>query len=194
MEEIAFQEGDIKSLETILHAEMQKPIKHFEKELVAIRTGRASVSLLDNIRVECYGQFMPLRDLATLSAPESRLLTIQPWDKGTLGEIEKAIRASDLGIAPMNDGTIIRLQLPQMSTERRDELVKVLGKKTEENKIGVRTVRKDVQNEIKEAQRKHLISEDFAHRLTDVLQKITDQYIAKLDEMAKKKADELHII
>ncbi len=194
MEEIAFQEGDTRSVEQITKKEMEGPIKHFEKELVSIRTGRASVSLLDNIVVECYGQMMPLRELATISAPESRLLTIQPWDKSQIGPIEKAIKISDLGIAPINDGTIIRLQLPQMSMERRDELTKVLGKKVEEARIGIRNVRRDVFNEIREAQKKHIISEDFAHRLSDHLQKVTDDHIAKVETMYKKKSEELHTI
>lgn len=194
MEEITFIEGDSKSFEQLIHKEMDKPIKHFDKELIALRTGRASTALIEGIKVDCYGQIMMLRDLATLSAPDARLLTIQPWDKGSIADIEKAIRASDLGITPANDGTIIRLQLPQMTTARRDELVKILGKKTEEAKIGIRTVRKDFHNEVREADKKHLISEDFAHRLADLLQKITDQYIAKVDELTKKKETELHMI
>lgn len=191
MIEIAFQEGDSKSFEKLLKDYMEKPIKHFEKELASIRTGRASVALLENIKVDVYGQMMSLKELATLSAPDARLLTIQPWDKSIIAEIEKAVSASDLGVSPVNDGTIIRLQLPQMSASRRDELLKLLGKKTEECRVAVRNVRKDFHNEVRDADKKRIISEDFAKRLMDLLQKTTDQYIAKTDQMHDKKATEI---
>ena len=191
MEEIAFQEGDSKSFEKLVREHMDKPIKHFEKELVSIRTGRASTALLENIKVECYGQTMNLRELATLAAPEARLLTVQPWDKGTIETIEKALQLSDLGITPVNDGTIIRLQLPQMSSARRDELVKSLSKKTEECRVGVRNVRKDFHNEVRDAVKKKIISEDFGKKLSDVLQKVTDDFIAKADGLHDKKASEV---
>ncbi len=191
MEEIAFQEGDSKSFEKLIKQQMEKPIKHFETELSSIRTGRASTTLLENVKVECYGQMMPLQELATLAAPEARLLTIQPWDKSQIGEIEKALQKSDLGAAPINDGTIIRIQLPQMSTDRREELIKLLGKKTEECKIGVRNIRKDFHNEVRDAEKKHIISEDFAKRLMQVLQKITDDFIQNADVVHDKKAGEL---
>jgi len=170
---------------------MEKPIKHFEKELIAIRTGRASTSLVESIKVECYDQLMPLKDIATLAAPDARLITIQPWDKSVIPNVEKAIFSSDLGMTPVNDGTLIRLQLPQMSAARREELVKVLSKKTEECRVGVRTIRKDFHNEVRDAEKKHIVSEDFAKRLSDLLQKITDQFIAKADQMGEKKAAEL---
>lgn len=194
MIDIAFAEGDVKSFETPLKLHMDGPIKHFETELAALRTGRASIALIENIKVQCYGQFMPMREVATLGAPESRLLTIQPWDKSIITDIEKAISTSDLGVAPANDGNIIRIQLPQMSAARRDELSKILGKKTEDCKVALRNVRKEFHNEVREADKKHIISEDFAKRLSEVLQKITDQYIAKADEMAEKKNTELHTI
>lgn len=191
MIEIAFQEGDSKSFEKLLKEHMEKPVKHYEKELASIRTGRASVALLENIKVEAYGQVMNLRDVATLSAPDARLLTVQPWDKGTIADIEKAISESDIGAAPVNDGTIIRIQLPQMSASRRDELVKLLGKKTEECRVSIRNVRKDFHNEVRDADKKHLISEDFAKRLADLLQKITDQFIEKTDQIHGKKETEI---
>lgn len=191
MEPIAFMEGDSKSFETLVKAEMEHPLKHYERELSAIRTGRATTSLLDGIKVESYGQFMPLRDIASVSAPDARLLTIQPWDKGIIPEIEKAILASDLGLAPSNDGNIVRLQLPIMSASRREELVKVLGKKTEESRVGIRNVRKDFHNEVRDAEKKRIVSEDFAKRLADLLQKITDQFIGKVDELYTKKELEL---
>lgn len=194
MIEITFQEGDSKSFENLLKEHMEKPIKHFEKELLAIRTGRASTSILEAVRVECYDQLMPLKDIATLSAPDSRLLTIQPWDKSVIGAIEKALLASDLGVTPVNDGNLIRIQLPQMSAARREELVKVLSKKTEECRVSIRNIRKDFHNEVREAEKKRIVSEDFAERLSTLMQKITDQVIEKADSLSEKKAAELRSV
>jgi ribosome recycling factor len=173
---------------------MENPIKFFEKELLAIRTGRASTAILENLKVDCYDQMMSLRDIATLAAPDSRLLTIQPWDKGLIGAIEKSIQNSDLGASPVNDGNVIRIQLPQMSASRRDELVKLLGKKTEECRVSIRNIRKEFHNEVREADKKHIISEDFAKRLSDLLQKVTDQFIEKVEQMNAKKTAELQSI
>jgi ribosome recycling factor len=194
MEPFVFIEGEVKGFETAVKDEMNLSVKHFERELVTIRTGRASTSLVDHVKVECYGQMMSLKELATVSAPDARLITIQPWDKSLIVAIEKAIQNSDIGITPANDGTVIRLQLPQMSSERRDELVKILSKKTEESRVGVRNVRKEFHNQIREAERKSTVSEDFAHRLSDVLQKLTDSFIAKIDEMHSKKEQELRVV
>ncbi len=194
MVELAFQEGDSKSFEAAVKKEMELPLKHYEKELTSIRTGRASTTILDNIKVESYGQFMPLRDLATVSAPDARLLTIQPWDKSVIPAIEKAIAASDLGLTPANDGNVIRLQLPQMSEARREEIVKVLNKKTEESRVNVRNIRKDFHNEVRDAQKKKIISEDFAIRLGELLQKITDELIKKIDMLNDKKAHEIRLV
>lgn len=191
MLDIAFQEGDSKSFETLLKEHMDKPLKHFDKDLASIRTGRASTTLLEQIKIEAYDQLMPLKDCATLSAPDVRLLTIQPWDKSIIPNIEQAILNSDLGMAPVNDGTIIRLQLPQMSAARREEFVKLLGKKTEECRVSIRNVRKEFHNEVREAEKKRIISEDFAKRLSDLLQKVTDQFIDKADQLSEKKAVEL---
>ena len=191
MEEIAFREGETKEFEKMLAVEMDKPIKHFDRELAAIRTGRASTKLIEDIKVESYGQYMPLKEVATLAAPESRLLTIQPWDTSNIPAIEKAIMNSDLGVSPANDGSLIRIQLPQMSSARRDELVKLLGKKTEECRIGIRNVRKDFHNEVRDANKKKIISEDFAKKLSDLLQKVTDKFIAQTDALHDKKAAEL---
>ena len=191
MIEITFQEGDSKSFDNLLKEHMEKPLKHYEKELASIRTGRASVTVLENIKVDVYGQMMSLRELATLSAPDARLLTVQPWDKSILPDIEKAIALSDLGATPVNDGAIIRIQLPQMSASRRDELLKILGKKTEECRVGVRNVRKDFQNEVRDAEKKRLVSEDFGKKLSDVLQKTTDLFIEKTEQLHKKKETEI---
>jgi ribosome recycling factor len=194
MIEIAFTEGDSKSFETLLKTEMDKVIKHYEKELVAIRTGRASTTLIESIKVECYGQFMLLKDMATLSAPDARLLTIQPWDKSVISNIEKAITMSDLGLTPVNDGTIIRIQLPQMSAARREEFVKMLGKKTEEAKVMLRNIRKEFHNEVRDADKKHIISEDFAEKLSNLLQKLTDDFTGIVDKHNDKKATELRMV
>jgi len=147
--------------------------------------------MLENIKVESYGQIMALREVASLGAPEPRLLTIQPWDKSIINEIEKAILQSDLGATPLNDGNLIRVPLPQMSSARREELVKVLGKKTEDCKVAVRNIRKDFHNEVRDAQRKKIISEDFAKKLSDLLQKVTDDFIDKIDKIHEKKASEI---
>lgn len=194
MEELAFQEGDSKSFETAVKKQMEAPLKHYEKELAGIRSGRASASMLDNIKVESYGQLMPLRDLATVAAPDARLLTVQPWDKSTIPAIEKALASSELGLTPANDGNIIRIQLPQMSEARREEIVKVLNKKTEESRVNVRNIRKDFHNEVRDAQKKKIISEDFAVRLSDLLQKITDETIKKIDILNDKKAHEIRLV
>ncbi len=187
-------EGDVRSFEQGVALAMQEPIKHFEKELAGIRTGRANTKLIEEVKVECYGQMMNLRDMATLAAPDARLLTIQPWDKSTLSAIEKGILASDVGITPQNDGQIIRLALPPMSSDRREELVKMLGKKTEEARVGVRGIRKDAQNLIKSAEKDGDLSEDFAKRLADALQKVTDNSIKVVDELSAKKTLDIRAV
>lgn len=187
MKPFVFEEGNTKDFESYLKEMMTQPIKHFEKELSAIRTGRASAALLDNIVVDCYGQKMPIKNIATVATPDARLLTIQPWDKSVINEVEKALLASNIGVTPVNDGEIIRLQLPQMNASRREELVKDLGKKAEESRIGVRNIRKEYHNQIRDTEKKHGVSEDFAKRLKDSLQKVTDEYVGKIDAMFEKK-------
>lgn len=194
MKPIVFSEGNSKEFEFLLKEEMEAPLKHLEKELLSIRTGRASTNMVSDLKVECYGQEMPLRELATIATPDARLITIQPWDKGIIGDIEKALLSSDLGASPVNDGQIIRIQLPMMSSARREELIKTLGKKTEDCRVGVRNIRKEFHNQLREAEKEHLISEDFAERLTNLLQKITDQFIEKADLLQKKKEAELKTI
>lgn len=191
MKPVIFSEGDTKGFEAIVREEMLLPLKHYEKELLSIRTGRASTHILEPIKVECYGQYMPIRELGTIAAPDARLITIQPWDKTSIAAIEKAILESDLGINPVNDGTIIRLQFPMVSTERREELARSLGKKTEEGRVGVRNARKEYHNQLRDAEKKRLISEDFAKRLSDLLQKITDEFIGKIEGLHEKKEKEL---
>lgn len=191
METLVFAEESTKDFEAILREKMTASLQHFEKELSVIRTGRASAALVENIPVSCYGQSMPIKNLATITIPDARLITIQPWDKSIINDIEKGILTSNIGITPINDGELIRLQLPQMSTSRREELVKELSKKAEECRIGIRNIRKDFHNQLRDIEKKHGISEDFALRLKDLLQKITDEFITKVDNTQEKKAKEI---
>lgn len=192
IKEILLVENDIKSFQTPMEAEMTKPIKFFEGELLKVRTGRAHTSLIEDIQVAAYGQSaMPLKNLAALAAPEARLLTIQPWDVGIIPDIEKAIQTSEIGINPATDGKIIRLQLPEMSAQRRDELLKMLGKKLEECKIAIRNVRKEFHNLLRDSKKDKVISENFHNRLEDVLQKVTDKFIEQAEQLSKKKEKDI---
>ncbi|QQR54092.1 ribosome recycling factor [bacterium] len=192
MKEIILEENNIKSFQTPMEQEAVQAIKHFEKELTKVRTGRAHTSLVEDLLIHCYGgQSMPLKSLAAVAAPESRLITIQPWDTSVIGAIENAITNSELGLTPINDGALIRLQLPQMTTARRDELLKVLNKKLEECKVSIRNVRKDFNNLLKDAKQNKKISENFFNRLTDVLQTVTDKYCKLAEEHATKKEKDI---
>jgi ribosome recycling factor len=171
---------------------MENPLRHFERELIKIRTGRAHTSMIEDIPVSCYGQdAVPLKGLAAITAPDSRLLAVQPWDSSIIVDIEKAIAVSGFGVSPVNDGKMIRLRLPEMSAERREELIKILHKRLEEARVAIRNVRKDFKNIVTDAKKDKKISENFHNRLVDVLQNITDAYIAKVEAMAKKKEVEL---
>lgn len=192
MFKLAFNENiNLKEFEKLVDLEMDPHIKHLERELLKIRTGRAHPSMVEDIKANCYGTMLPLRDLAAISAPDVQLLVIQPWDKTLIPEIEKAISTSDLGAAPANDGNLIRIPLPKMSSSRREELSKTLGKKLEEAKINIRNVRKDVHNLIREADKGKKISEDLSRRLQDLLQKVTDKYTEQADKIAIKKEEEI---
>jgi len=195
MIEFTFVENDTKTFEKAMNDEMIKPIKHFEGELVKIRTGRAHTALVEDLLVTCYGGSpMALKSLASIAAPESRLITIQPWDSSVIPDIERAIRESDIGVSPANDGALIRLQLPEMSTNRRDELAKILGKKSEESKVAIRNVRKEFNNLIRDAKQTKKISENFFSRLSDILQKVTDTYIEKVEQLTKKKEQDVRTV
>jgi ribosome recycling factor len=170
---------------------MGKTITALENELKRIRTGRASLSLLDAIRVDYYGTVTPLDQMATLAVPESRLITIQPWDASVLKDIEKAILKSDLGLTPSNDGKIIRLAIPPLTEERRKELVKVVHKMCEEHKVAARNIRRDSNDLLKSLKKDGDISEDDAFKAQDETQKITDQFINKIDEVYKEKENEI---
>ncbi|MFA5999295.1 MAG: ribosome recycling factor [Candidatus Babeliales bacterium] len=192
MTPIIIEEGNIKSFEKPVIAEMDKGFAHFEKDLTSVRTGKAHIGMIEDVKVECYGgSLMNLRDIASLAAPDVNMLTVQPWDKGVMADIEKAIKASHLGLSPVIDGDIIRVELPRMTTGRREELVKLVGKKIEDGKINLRNIRKDFVNMIKDAQKGKKISEDFDKRLNKTLQDITDKYVEKVDATGEKKKNEL---
>lgn len=173
------------------HSKMEKSFEAFQNELGHIRTGRASVGLLDVVDVDVYGSRMKLNQLATVSAPEARLLVVQPWDKSQIGVIEKAILASPLDITPGNDGKVIRLPLPQLSEERRREVVKMVGKLAEESRVSVRNIRRHEVESVKKMQKEGDIPEDDAHKLTGTIQKYTDEYIGKIDGALKSKEAEI---
>lgn len=195
MIDIILVENDSKLFEKAMQDEMGKAVKHFEGELIKIRTGRAHTGLVEDIQVSSYGIApVPLRTLAALSAPEPRLITIQPWDPAIIPDIEKAIMASELGVSPVDDGAIIRIQLPEMSSSRRQELGKILGKKLEESRVAIRNVRKEFNNVIRDAKKDKIISENFFNRLSDLLEKVTTNFITKVDALAHKKEQEIHTV
>ncbi len=170
---------------------MNKVIANLEKDFRRLRTGRASVSLVDGIRVDYYGASTPLNQLATLSVPEPRLILIQPWDQSAIGEVEKAILKSELGLTPMNDGKMIRINIPPLTEERRRDLVKLVKKMAEEAKVAVRNVRRDANEMIKDLKKEKEISEDDAFKGQEEVQKITDDFIKKVDELSAVKEKEI---
>lgn len=170
---------------------MESSIAVLQKELAGIRTGRASLALLDGIKVGYYGNPTPLNQVATLSVPESRLITIQPWDVSVVSAIEKAILASNLGLTPANDGKIIRLSIPPLTEERRKELVKVVKKIAEDTKVAIRNVRRDSMEHLKALEKDKKISQDDHKKAHDEIQKITDKFIKKVDEITAKKDKEI---
>ncbi|UCD33037.1 MAG: ribosome recycling factor [Desulfobacterales bacterium] len=170
---------------------MGRSIEALKNEFKRVRTGRASLSILDPIRVDYYGTLTPLNQMASLSIPESRLMTIQPWDVSVIKDIEKAILKSDLGLTPSNDGKLIRIAIPPLTEERRKQLVKSIQKKTEEFKIAVRGIRRDSNELLKSLKKDGEISEDDAFRAQDQVQKITDEHIQLIDDIFKEKEKEI---
>jgi len=170
---------------------MKKAVEALRRELAAIRTGRARPSLVDHVRVDYYGSTVPLNQVATVAAPEARLLTIQPWDRQGLGAIEKAIQKSDLGLNPSNDGHIIRLVIPPLTEERRHELARVVHKKVEEGRVAVRNVRRDSLEHLRRLQKDESVSEDEERRAQERLQKLTDRFIGGVDRLGQEKEAEL---
>jgi ribosome recycling factor len=170
---------------------MEKSVDAALHEFNTVRTGRASAALLDRITVDYYGQKTPVKQLATLNVPEPRLLTIQPFDPGSLKAIERAIQESDLGLTPSNDGKIVRLPIPQLTEERRKELVKVVRHLAEEGRVAIRNVRRDVMHDLKELVRDGDVGDDEERRAEEKLQKLTDQHVHRVDELLKKKEEEI---
>ncbi|MFN7662435.1 MAG: ribosome recycling factor [Alphaproteobacteria bacterium] len=170
-----------------LKRRMTSALESLKKDFNSLRTGRASASLLDNVVVEVYGSPMPLSQVATISVPEARMLSVQVWDKSAVKNVEKAIMEAGLGLNPVCDGQLIRLPLPDLSEERRRELVKVASKYTEAAKVSVRNVRRDGMDELKSMEKEGDISEDELRRSSDEVQKITDEHIKKIDELFSQK-------
>ena len=170
---------------------MEKSISAFSRELASIRAGRANASLLDRITVDYYGAPTPVNQIAGISIPEARLLVLSPYDKSVLGDIEKAIMKSDIGITPTNDGSVIRLMIPALTEERRKELVKQVKAEAENAKIAVRNVRRDANDDAKKLEKNGEITEDALRGLNDDIQKMTDEFIAKIDKIAKEKEEEV---
>ncbi|MGG7618882.1 ribosome recycling factor [Bacillus coreaensis] len=170
---------------------MNKAIGAYTRELASIRAGRANASMLDRITVDYYGAPTPINQLAGVSVPEARMLVIQPYDKSILGDIEKAILKSDIGITPSNDGSIIRLAIPQLTEERRKELVKVVKKESEDAKVAIRNIRRDANDDLKKLEKNGEITEDDQRGYSDDIQKLTDEYIIKVDQLTKDKEKEI---
>jgi ribosome recycling factor len=170
---------------------MESALEAMRREFGSVRTGKASPALLDTVRVEAYGSRVPLNQVGTVSAPEPRLLTVQPWDKGLIKDIEKAIRESDLGLNPSNDGNLIRIPIPALTEERRKEYVRMLHKLAEEGRVAIRQARKDANDDVKAREKKEHLSEDDVRREQAEVQKLTDAFIAKVEEALKHKEAEV---
>ncbi len=178
-------------MEKELREKMEESINNTEQEFSRVRTGRASLNLLDGIKVSYYGSVVPINQVANLAVPESRLITIQPWDTKVIGDIEKAILKSDLGLTPANDGKIIRIPIPALTEERRKELVKVIKKMAEKAKVSLRNIRRDINEVLKAKKKDKDISEDQYYTFHDEVQQITDEFIGRVDTIFAKKEQEL---
>ncbi|CAN5835439.1 ribosome recycling factor [soil metagenome] len=172
-------------------AHMESSLEALRREFNSVRTGKASPALLDTVRVDAYGSKMPLNQVASVSSPEPRMLIVQPWDKGVMGDIEKAIRNSELGLNPSNDGNIIRVPIPALNEERRREMVRTLHRIAEDGRIAVRHARQEANKAIRQLQADHDLGEDEARREMDRIQKLTDEYIGKVDNLLKVKEEEV---
>jgi ribosome recycling factor len=183
--------SDLKGLAAEVKKRMDAQLDHVRREFSGVRTGRASVTILDTVHVEAYGSHMPLNQVASLSIPEPTMILAQPFDPSLMGTIEKAIRSSNLGLNPTNDGKVVRIPLPALTEERRRELSKLVHKYAEEGRNGVRQVRRDANDRLKKLLKDHKISEDDERRGLEDVQKITDQHVATIDDLQKKKDGEL---
>ena len=182
---------EIDQLKTDIGRRMEGALEVLQKEFAGLRTGRASISLLEPVTVEAYGQPMPMNQVGTIGVPEARLLTIQVWDKGLVSSVEKAIRDSNLGLNPVSEGQLVRVPIPPLSEERRVELTKIAGRYTEEAKVAIRNVRRHAMDDLKKAEREGSISEDSQREYGDDVQKLTDAYITRMDEAFAKKEEEI---
>lgn len=180
-----------KDIVTKARSAMDKAIESLKKDFTKVRTGRASVSLLDDVRVDYYGTPTPLSQLGTLAIPEPRLITIQPWEKKLLPEIEKAIFKADLGLTPSSDGQLIRMAIPPLTEDRRKEMVKMLKRMTEETKVAVRNIRRDANDAVKKLAKDKEISEDDSKRVEKEIQDLTDKFVARADEVVAVKEKEV---
>ena len=183
--------NDLKGLFVEVKKRMDAQIEHVRRELGGVRTGRASVNILDTVHVEAYGSSMPVNQVASLSIPEPTLIVAQPFDPSLLGAVEKAIRSANLGLNPANDGKVVRIPLPALTEERRKEMSKLVHKFAEEGRNGVRQVRRDANDKLKKLLKDHKISEDDERKGLDEVQKITDAHVALIDDIQKKKDAEL---
>lgn len=183
--------ADVDTVLEDLRSSFEDTLKQYKSELAKIRTGRANIGMLDGIQVEYYGQMTPLNQVATLRVPEPRLITIQPWEKSMIEEIEKAIMESDLGLNPSNDGTIIRVPIPALSGERREELVRMAGDIAEDHRIKMRNQRREANDVVKEAEDSSEITEDDKHRFFDDIDSVTDEYIGKIDSLLEEKEEKI---
>lgn len=174
-----------------LKERMQKTVEATQRSFNTIRTGRASTSLLDRVMVDYYGAETPLKSLANISTPDATTIMIQPYDKGSMGQIEKAISMSDIGLTPNNDGELIRLNIPPLTRERRKELVKMAGKLAEEGKVGIRNIRRDAIDEVRKQEKSSDISEDESRDLQDEIQKVTDNFNQKIDDLLAVKEKDI---
>ncbi|MBV9302091.1 MAG: ribosome recycling factor [Acidobacteriaceae bacterium] len=180
-----------KDIETNARTRMEKVLSELQQEMTHIRTGRASISLLDSVRVEYYGSPVPLNQVAQLHVPEPAMITVQPWDTSMIGVIEKAIRNADLGLNPSNDGKIVRVPIPPLTEERRRDLAKKLSHLAEERRVGLRNIRRDANEHLKKMLKDKAISEDEERQALDAIQKLTDSQISKIDQAAKAKEKEI---
>jgi ribosome recycling factor len=183
--------NNAKEVEANMKTRMDKAITDLQHEMASIRTGRAAISLLDNIRVDYYGTPTPLNQIGNLHVPEPSMITIQPWDVSQIGVIEKAIRVSDLGLNPSNDGKIVRLPIPPLTEERRKDLVKKLHAAAEHHRVSVRNIRRDANDSVKKLLKDKKVTEDDEKRAHDEIQKLTDSYMAKIDQASKTKEKEI---
>ena len=183
--------SDVKGLFAEVKKRMDGQIDHVRRELSGVRTGRASVGILDTVHVDAYGSSLPLNQVASLSIPEPTMILAQPFDPSLMSAVEKAIRSSNLGLNPTNDGKVVRIPIPPLTDERRRELSKLVHKHAEEGRNGVRQVRRDANDKLKKMLKDHAISEDDERRGLDEVQKITDQHIALIDDLQKKKDGDL---